>query len=120
MTINTEKLREIADSCHQHAHRPEHMEGWEAFGVTGTEPTVRRLGFGHHMPKGPKLGVEKWGAGENVGGVASIELHSHADAPAGYLYVCGCGPEVEQAWRQASAAYEAFRSSAWAALGGEA
>lgn len=103
----------MTDDCYQNAHTPHHMSGWEAFGVTGTEPTVRRLG--NLTSKGKMvLGTEPWGEGESVGGVASIELHSHADAPAAFLYVCGPGQEVERVWRQASAAFEQFREASWA------
>ena len=68
-------------------HHPSHMKGWEAFGVTNASPpTVRRLGTGHDG-KG-KPGTEKWGPGEVVNGVASVQISSYGDHPTGaYIYV---------------------------------
>ena len=91
-------------------HSPDHMKGWEAFGCTGQEPVVRRLGI-VTFKKGEatteeRPGTEPWGAGEVSKGVAGIQLSFHADDQKGaYLHVIGTERvDVEDRWRAIDAA----------------
>lgn len=92
---------------------PTHMKGWEAFGCTGQEPVVRRLGLVTFGPKGKgpatteeRPGTEPWGAGEVSKGVAGIQVSFSADDQKGaYLVVIGTTKEdVEARWRAVDAA----------------
>jgi hypothetical protein len=103
-------------------HDPSHMKGWEAFGCTGQEPTVRRLGIVTFGPKGKgpatteeRPGTEPWGAGEVSKGVAGVHFSTHADdQKGGYLYVCGTEREdVEQRWREVDAAIRRWMPTFW-------
>lgn len=95
-------------------HQPSHMKGWEAFGVTkASPPTVRRLGTGWDG-KG-KPGTEKWGPGEVKDGVASVEISSYGDHPAGaYIYVVGTDEDaVEKRWRTAASVWQQIGDVLW-------
>ncbi len=94
-------------------HHPDHMKGWEAFGVTGNEPTVRQLGTGYNG-KG-KPGTDPWGPGEVKLGVGGVEFSTHADCPTGaYLYVVGTErDDVERRWRLADTAWRTFGPTLW-------
>lgn len=75
---------------------PDHMKGWEAFGVTGQAPTVRRLGSGYQEKNEP--GTTPFGNGEVKLGVAGVEFSTHADDPEGaYIYVVGTTREDTEA-----------------------
>lgn len=103
-------------------HHADHMKGWEAFGCTGSPPTVRRLGtvtFGRHH-KGPatteeKPGTEPFGPGEVALGVSGIMFSTHADdRTGGYLHVIGTTKEdVERRWRVAERAVVGLMPTLW-------
>lgn len=66
-------------------HHPDHMKGWEAFGVVGHHerprtPTVRRLGT-HSGPGGGKPGTVPFHKDEVRQGVSHIAVGTSADSP---------------------------------------
>lgn len=94
---------------------PDHMKGWEAFGIVKQgEPIVRRLGTGHHTPK-PKFGTEPWGPGETHRGVHNIELMTFADSPgSAFIYVNGSTETAtREAWERTSAAFLTIADALW-------
>lgn len=94
--------------------RPDHMRGWECFGVTGDkDPTLRRLGVGYDGKGEP--GNEKWGPGEVRLGVSSIYLGTFADHTAGALIHVD-GPEkddVERRWHLANKTWNEIGERLW-------
>lgn len=97
----------------------DHMKGWEAFGVAGTEPTVRRLGL-VTIRKGratteERPGTTPWGSGEVKLGVAGIEFSTHADDPAGaFIHVIGTTEQdVTDAWKRANAVFGEIACRLW-------
>lgn len=106
----------MTEPC-SHIHRPSHMRGWEAFGVTdGLEPTVRRLGLvvGRNADQ-VRPGTEPFGPGETRNGVWSIEVHTFADNPGeAYVYVVGTTEKgVGRAWRKTRNAWRDMSKSIW-------
>lgn len=101
------------------ASPPNHMKGWEAFGVSPGERTVRRLGTVTFV-KGEattdeRPGTEPWGSGEVRLGVAGITISTSADAPEqAFIQVIGTTEEdVATRWDEASARWMRLRSSLW-------
>jgi hypothetical protein len=97
----------------------EHMKGFEAFGVSGREPTVRRLGLvtfkrGEATTE-ERPGTELWGPGEVRRGVAGVYFSTHGDDPDGaYIYVIGTSRQaVEDRWRVADGVFQRIRESLW-------
>lgn len=110
------------------SHHPDHMKGWEAFGCTGQEPIVRRLGIVTFGKKGTgpggerdpatteeRPGTDPWGVGEVSKGVAGVHLSTHADDQKGaYLHVVGTEKEdVETRWRAIDAAFQRWAPTFW-------
>lgn len=94
---------------------PDHMKGWEAFGITGSAPTVRQLGVGYKGTDPP--GTTPWGSGEVKLGVAGIHLSTHADYTDGaYIYVVGTTREdVEARYHTAADAFAHVQAMLWPA-----
>lgn len=101
------------------AHHPSHMKGWEAFGVTGGVPTVRRLGLvttkNGRATTEEKPGTTPWASGEVRLGVAHISFGTYADDPEeAFLHVVGTTEEdVRDRWHRASTSWPAFCSLLW-------
>jgi hypothetical protein len=100
-------------------HHPDHMKGWEAYGVVGTEPDVRRLGLVTFI-KGTatteeRPGTEPWGSGEVKLGVAGIEIGTFADSTDGaYIHVVGTTKvDVAAAWKRAESAFVSVAELLW-------
>ena len=113
--MNEEGERGMKATTSEHpcrVHHPDHMRGWEAFGIVGEAPTVRRLGSGR---RDGKTGTTPWGKGETRQGVASVEIHTYADAvDSAYIYVCGSTEKgVAKAWGRAETAFKEIRSKMW-------
>lgn len=96
------------------------MKGFEAFGISDGTPTVRRLGLvtftkGGGVTTEEQPGTEEWHPDEVHDGVASVEIHSHADGrPAAYIYVCGTDRDaVENAWLRARDQWNGFGKRLW-------
>lgn len=96
-------------------HHPDHMKGWEAFGVTGEAPKVRRLGSGYDGKDEP--GTDPWGSGEVRLGVAGIEFSTHADCTTGaFLYVVGTTEDdVRHRWSIAEQLFHSIAPGLWPA-----
>lgn len=118
--VTGEQSAGYADGVPVWIHRPSHMKGWEAFGVTGREPTVRRLGLVTFTRSGAptteeRPGTEPFHPDEVIGGVSSVEIRTFADAPTGaYIYVIGTRQaSVEARWRAAEGAWRTLRAELW-------
>ena len=100
-------------------HHADHMKGWEAFGVSDSIPTVRRLGIVTHR-KGhattdERPGTTPFGSGEVKLGVAGVEFSTHADSP-GTAFICVLGTteaDVTTAWYRANAVFGEIASRLW-------
>lgn len=94
-------------------HHPDHMKGWEAFGISGRVPTVRQLGVGYDGKQEP--GTTPWGKGEVKLGVAGIHIGTFADSPDGaYIYVVGTTREdVEARYHAAVDAFAHIQLMLW-------
>lgn len=91
------------------------MKGWEAFGCTGREPTVRQF-YESDVGSGlRRTGTTPFGPGEVKLGVAGIHFSTHADdRNGGYLHVIGTTEKaVSDRWRMIDMALRSWVPAMW-------
>jgi hypothetical protein len=91
------------------------MKGWEAFGVTGREPTVRQFYESDPGTKLRRMGTMPFGPGEVKMGVAGVHFSTHADdRNGGYLHVIGTTEEaVRKRWLSVDLALRSWIPAMW-------